>query len=151
MGLAKLDDVEYARRARERNARLNAVHRKRLLDSGKSQTNVWLSADLRQRLDADATAADVSLSVVVERLLMDGYSARDSALANPAIAKSESSNPSPASASVFTALASEARDARMARCVELKAQGLSGYDIAKAVGCSEPTVRRALKRESAKS
>ena len=69
MGLARLDDAEFARRARERNARVNAAHRQRLLESGKAQTNVWLSAALRQRLDEEAAADGVSLSIVVERLL----------------------------------------------------------------------------------
>ena len=69
MGLARLDDAEFARRARERNARVNAAHRQRLLEAGKAQTNVWLSAALRQRLDDEATADGVSLSVVIERLL----------------------------------------------------------------------------------
>ena len=69
MGVARLDDAEFARRARERNARVNAAHRQRLLEAGKAQTNVWLSAALRQRLDEEAAADGVSLSVVVERLL----------------------------------------------------------------------------------
>jgi len=69
MGVARLDDAEFARRARERNARVNAAHRQRLLEAGKAQTNVWLSAALRQRLDDEAAADGVSLSVVVERLL----------------------------------------------------------------------------------
>ena len=69
MGLARLDDAEFARRARERNTRVNAAHRQRLLEAGKAQTNVWLSAALRQRLDDEAAADGVSLSVVVERLL----------------------------------------------------------------------------------
>jgi hypothetical protein len=69
MGLARLDDAEYARRSRERNNRINAAHRQRLLQAGKAQTNVWLSAALRTRLDDEAVAEGVSLSVVVERLL----------------------------------------------------------------------------------
>ena len=69
MGLARLDDAEYARRSRERNNRVNAAHRQRLLQAGKAQTNVWLSAALRTRLDEIAATEGVSLSVVVERLL----------------------------------------------------------------------------------
>ena len=69
MGLARLDDAEYARRSRERNNRVNAAHRQRLLQAGKAQTNVWLSAALRTQLDEIATSEGVSLSVVVERLL----------------------------------------------------------------------------------
>ena len=69
MGLARLDDAEFARRARERNTRVNAAHRQRLLEAGKAQTNVWLSATLRRRLDEEAAAVGVSLSAMVERLL----------------------------------------------------------------------------------
>ena len=69
MGLARLDDAEYARRSRERNNRVNAAHRQRLLQAGKAQTNVWLSAALRAQLDEIAASEGVSLSVVVERLL----------------------------------------------------------------------------------
>lgn len=121
MGLARLDDAEYARRARERNSRLNAAHRQRLLQSGKAQTNVWLSAALRTRLDGEAATAGVSLSAVVERLL-------SAALA--------SSAPAPAPVD------------RLERILALKREQpeLSNYAIAAQVGCSEPTVRRALKR-----
>ena len=69
MGLARLDDAEYARRSRERNNRVNAAHRQRQLQAGKAQTNVWLSAALRTQLDEIAASEGVSLSVVVERLL----------------------------------------------------------------------------------
>lgn len=69
MGLTRLDDAEYARRARERNNRVNAAHRQRLLEAGKAQTNVWLSAELRAQLDRLAVADGVNLSAVVERLL----------------------------------------------------------------------------------
>ena len=121
MGLARLDDAEYARRARERNNRINAAHRQRLLQSGKAQTNVWLSAALRTRLDGEAATAGVSLSAVVERLL-------SAALA--------SSAPAPAPVD---------RDSRIL-ALKHEQPELSNYAIAEQVGCSEPTVRRALKR-----
>jgi len=70
MGLARLGDAEYARRARERNNRVNAAHRQRLLEAGKAQTNVWLSAELRAQLDRLAVTDGVNLSTVVERLLI---------------------------------------------------------------------------------
>ena len=121
MGLARLDDAEYARRSRERNNRINAAHRQRLLQSGKAQTNVWLSAALRTRLDGEAATAGVSLSAVVERLL-------SAALA--------SSAPAPAPVD---------RDSRIL-ALKHEQPELSNYAIAAQVGCSEPTVRRALKR-----
>ena len=121
MGLARLDDAEYARRSRERNNRINAAHRQRLLQSGKAQTNVWLSAALRTRLDGEAATAGVSLSAVVERLL-------SAALA--------SSAPAPAPVD---------RDSRIL-ALKHEQPELSNYAIAAQVGCSEPTVRRTLKR-----
>lgn len=83
MGLARLDDAEYARRARERNNRVNAAHRQRLLEAGKAQTNVWLSAELRARLEREASAGNISLSAATEALLLDGLAYRRG-MVNPA-------------------------------------------------------------------
>lgn len=69
MGLAKLDDAEYARRARERNNRVNAAHRQRLLEAGKAQTNVWLPVALRAQLDATAALRNQNLSELITALL----------------------------------------------------------------------------------
>ena len=135
MGVARLDDAEFARRARERNARVNAAHRQRLLEAGKAQTNVWLSAELRERLDDEAAADGVSLSVVVERLL--------SAALNPATDASESDTDAADSPPVDSAPTLGERDRRI---LALHESGLSNYKIAAQVGCSEPTIRRVLKR-----
>ena len=144
MGLARLDDAEYARRARERNNRINAAHRQRLLQSGKAQTNVWLSAALRTRLDGEAATAGVSLSAVVERLLSAALASSAPALANTL----------PVSTLPLFAAPAPVEDAptapvdRDSRILALKREqpDLSNYAIAAQVGCSEPTVRRALKR-----
>ena len=77
----RLDDAELGRRVRARNNRANQVHRERLLNAGKRQTAVWLSAGLRERIDAESAASGESLSQIVERLLLAG-------LAEPARADS---------------------------------------------------------------
>lgn len=144
MGLARLDDMEYARRARERNNRVNAAHRQRLLEAGKAQTNVWLSAELRARLECEANAGNVSLSAVTEALLLDGLAYRHGFPANP----NPTTPPDPVdSLSLFDALPSAPAD-RDTRILALKREQpqLSNYAIAAQVGCSEPTVRRALKK-----
>lgn len=135
MGLAKLDDAEYARRARERNNRVNAAHRQRLLEAGKAQTNVWLPATLRAQLDATAALRNQNLSEVITALL--------SAALNPATTPPVDTLP------LFDAPAGvdPVGDDRRARILALKRKQpeLSNYAIAEQVGCSEPTVRRALK------
>jgi hypothetical protein len=104
MGLARLDDTEYARRARERNNRVNAAHRQRLLTAGKMQTNVWLSAALRRQLEERAEAEQINLSTVVERLLQNGLRLQESPhplpLFTPAPTERESTRPSSVEAPV---------------------------------------------------
>ena len=75
MALQKLDDAEYARRARNRNNKCNVVHRQRLVQSGRVQTNVWLPIELRARLDSEAQTTK-NLSTAVEQLLLDGLAYR---------------------------------------------------------------------------
>lgn len=75
MGLQRLDDAELGRRTRERNTRANQVHRERLLNAGKRQTNVWLSAALRERLDALAMDQGAPLSEIAEQVLSAGLTA----------------------------------------------------------------------------
>ena len=142
MGLARLDDVEYARRARERNNRVNAAHRQRLLDAGKAQTNVWLSAEMRALLESEAVSSGASLSVVTEELLQDGLSYRR------ALSGAANSTPAPDDLFSETAPVNPAptltKEERIQRIIELKRTGLSNYAIGDQLGCSEATVRRAL-------
>ena len=121
MGVTRLDDAEYARRSRERNNRVNAAHRTRLLSAGKSQTNVWLSAELRERLDGLAVADGVNLSAVVERLLSAGLVAGDALIPDP----------EPESTGSSAVDSAGDRDALMALVSGLKAAGLSGAEIAR--------------------
>ncbi len=76
MALRRLDDAELGRRVRARNARANEAHRLRLANAGKRQTSVWLSADLRERLDTESAATGAALSQIVEQLLGDGLNYR---------------------------------------------------------------------------
>jgi len=137
MGLAKLDDAEYARRSRERNNRVNAAHRQRRLEAGKAQTNVWLSAELRSQLDSIATMEGVSLSLTVETLLLNGLAYRRSPETPP------ESTPAPVTR---PALTPEERETRDRVIMALHSQRLSGHEIARRLGCSEKTVRMTLKR-----
>lgn len=75
MGLQRLDDAELGRRVRARNRDANAAMRERLANSGKRQTNVWLSAALRERLDALAMDQGAPLSEIAEQVLSAGLTA----------------------------------------------------------------------------
>lgn len=75
MGLQRLDDAELGRRVRARNRDANAAMRERLANAGKRQTNVWLSAALRERLDALAMDQGAPLSEIAEQVLSAGIAA----------------------------------------------------------------------------
>ncbi len=138
MGLARLDDLELARRVRERHKQANTAHRQRLLEAGKAQTNVWLSAKLRARLDAETVVTGTSLSLVVEALLLDGLAYRRDAAD---------------SVETLTACDSQPVESlpvdRDQRIGELKSRGLNNSEIGRQLGCSETSVRRVLKRLAA--
>ena len=126
--------IESARRARERNNRVNAAHRQRLLEAGKAQTNVWLPVALRAQLDATAALRNQNLSELITALLT---AALDPTTRPGAIAALDA----PAAG------VDPVGDDRRARILALKREqpDLSNYAIARQVGCLEPTVRRALK------
>ncbi|HOW75983.1 MAG TPA: helix-turn-helix domain-containing protein [Candidatus Competibacteraceae bacterium] len=129
----RLSNDELATRVRRRTARNSTTYRERLSQSGKTQTLVWLPNNIRQQLDAMANQQQQSLSAVTTALL--------SAALSP-------SPPAPASSlSVDTLpLFDPAPVGRDQQIADLHRQGLSNYAIADQVGCSEATVRRALKR-----
>ena len=107
MGLQRLDDAELGRRTRERNTRANQVHRERLLNAGKRQTNVWLSAALRERLDALAMDQGAPLSEIAEQVLSAGLTA----LAAPSLpvtpSPSVEATPAPESLPLFEPASTE--------------------------------------------
>ena len=152
---ARLSNDELAQRVRQRMQRSSAKYRERLSRSGRTQTLVWLPDAIRVQLDGLVEARNLSLSAVTTQLLAVALDTRSgqaaSALANP------TPLPSPVSVDTLplfdTATADvEAMrgpsDERLARILALKRQGLSNYAIAGQVGCSEPTVRRALKKQT---
>ena len=130
---AKLSDSELARRVRERSQQRSLRYRERLSKAGRTQTLIWLPTELRAQLDAKATELNQNLSEVTTALL--------TAALKPAPAPAQST-PLP----LFDDEQLGPMGERLARIVALHEQGLSGYAIAAQVGCSEPTVRRALKR-----
>jgi len=144
---ARLPDEVRVARLRESVRKASARRRVKLSMDGKVQTLVWLPGPIRQQLDEMANQNQQSLSEVTTTLL--------SAALSP-------SNPSPAvdSLPLFdTTLASDSAseaqrgpaDDRLARIRALKREqpALSNDAIAAQVGCSEPTVRRALKKQEA--
>ena len=144
---AKLSNDELATRVRQRVQRNCTKYRQRLAQSGKVQTLVWLPGNIRQQLDA-MTNQQQSLSAVTTALL-------SAALAPAAPAPSLSPSLPVDSLPLFdTPAQGEPQrgpaDERLARIRALKREQpeLSNYAIAAEVGCSEPTVRRALKKST---
>ena len=138
--MQRLDDAELGRRQRERNLRANRQRRERLTAAGYCQWNLWIAGEVRQRAEQWAAQRNQSPSEFITALL-------SAALA--------SSTPAPAHTSAVdtlplfdTAVELETPVDRLARILALKREqpDLSNYAIAAHVGCSEPTVRRALKR-----
>ena len=95
-----------------------------LLQAGKAQTNVWLSAELRTQLDEIAASEGVSLSVVVERLLLMALQAELPPVEGQAPAPQEQ----PAAAPQEQAPADRAALAQLGH--ELLAGGLTAASIA---------------------
>lgn len=139
---AKLSDTELARRVRERSQQRSIRYRERLSRSGRVQTLIWLPNTLRRQLDALTKERDESLSLVTTELLSAALS-QTTPPARPALAEPE---PLP----LFAESTGPSVDARPSdrdtRILELKGLGLSNPKIGLQVGCSEGSVRRALKR-----
>ena len=94
------------------------------------QLLTWIPASLRERVDRAARASGLTISPMVERLIAAGLNA----------------TPPPVnSLPLFAAPAPVDRDSRIL-ALKREQPELSNYAIAARVGCSEPTVRRSLKR-----
>ena len=130
MARQRISDTERAERVREWSRQASARRRVKLSADGKMQLLCWIPSAIRQRLDALATARNLSVSDTVCTLL------------SVALA------PLPASPPVNSLPLFDAPVDRDSRILALKREqpDLSNYAIAAQVGCSEPTVRRALKR-----
>ncbi len=119
----RLSDSEFAERARAANRRRTARYQQRLVSAGKSALTVWIPDTVRKALTEKAANDGATIADTAAELL--------SAALCPSIP--------PFDAPVD-------RDSQIRA---LKRQGLSNYAIADQVGCSEPTVRRALKKQEA--
>ncbi len=139
----RLSDSELANRTREANRRRGERHRQRLAIAGKSALTVWIPDVVRQALTAKAANDDATIADTAAALL--------SAALSPSIpAPAPALSPTVDTLPLFDATAAETAQAddRLARVLALKREQpeLSNYAIAGQVGCSEPTVRRLLKR-----
>ena len=151
--MQRLDDAEFGRRQRERNLRANRQRRERLMSAGYCQWTLWIAGDVRQQAEQLAAQRHQTPAELISALLT-------AALSEPA----KPAHLSPVSVDTLplfdTAAAlrpggtdSGSVDDRLARIQALKREQptLSNYAIAAQVGCSEPTVRRALKRLQAET
>ena len=133
--MQRLDDAEFGRRQRERNLRANRQRRERLTAAGYCQWNLWIAGEVRQRAERLAIERGQSPSDLITDLV------ESAALSAPAPAPS----PSMDTLALFDAPAPADRDSRIL-ALKHEQPELSNYAIAAQVGCSEPTVRRTLKR-----
>ncbi len=146
---AKLSDSELALRVRAGNRQRADRRRERLGRLGYGQLLVWIPADLRNQIDGIATERGASISDTAAAIIRTGIAA----LAPSAPAPSLSPSPAVDTLSLFDApIQREAMrgpaDERLERIRALKREQpeLSNDAIAAQVGCSEATVRRALKQ-----
>lgn len=130
--MQRLDDAEFGRRQRERNLRANRQRRERLTAAGFCQWNLWIAEDVRQRAERLAIERGQSPSDLITDLVK--------LAALPAL-----SAPPRAVNSLPLFDAPVDRDSRILALKQEQPE-LSNYAIAARVGCSEPTVRRVLKR-----
>lgn len=131
----RLSDSEFAERARAANRRRTARYQQRLVSAGKSALTVWIPDTVRKALTEKAANDGATIADTAAELLS---AALCPSIPEPALSPPVDSLP-PFDAPVD-------RDSQIRA---LKRQGLSNYAIADQVGCSEPTVRRALKKQEA--
>ena len=136
----RIADSERIERVRAYARQSSARRRVKLESAGKRQLLCWIPATLRAQLDATAAQRNQNLSEVTTALL-------SAALSGPALPPVDTSP-------LFDVAKDSAQlgsaDERLARIRALKREqpSLSGYAIAAEVGCSEATVRRALKKQN---
>ena len=142
--MQRLDDAEFGRRQRERNLRANRQRRERLMSAGYCQWNLWIAGDVRQRAERLAIERGQSPSDLITDLLS---AALAPSIPPPARTPTVDSPPLFDTAGDGEAQRGPVGD-RLALILALKREqpDLSNYAIAAKLGCSEPTVRRELKR-----
>lgn len=143
----KLTDSEFAERTRAANRRRTARYQQRLAAAGKTALTVWIDTGLKAALATTAAANGATIADTATALL-------SAALSEPP-ARPETQTPQEPvnTLPLFDAPGDgEAQRGpavdRNSRILALKREQpeLSNYAIAAQIGCSEPTVRRALKR-----
>lgn len=151
---AKLSDSELALRVRAGNRQRADRRRERLGQLGYGQLLVWIPTDLRNQIDGIATERGASISDTATVIIRMGIAALLSATLAPSIPTLAPVESLPlfdaARDTRRSQTASGPADERLARIRALKREQpeLSNYAIADQVGCSEPTVRRALKKQT---
>ena len=155
----KLSDAELANRVRARTKRASAKYRERKTLSGRTQTLVWLPDTIRAQLDTLVEERNESLSAVTTALL-------SSALATPITTPKTTTTPAiadtvdmfspigesksrPGAEPARHVLTQDERDERDRAIVELHRQLGNNHEVGRQLGCSEATVRRALKQINA--
>ena len=144
----RIADSERIERIREWARQSSARRRVKLSMDGKMQLLCWIPATLRAQLDATAAQRNQNLSEVTTALL-------SAALAPSAPAPVAAPSPTVDTLPLFDTAAhitvtserDSDRDTRI-RALKREQPELSNYAIADQVGCSEPTVRRALKKST---
>ena len=142
----KLTDSEFAERTRAANRRRTARYQQRLAAAGKTALTVWIDTGLKAALATAAAANGATIADTATALL-------SAALSEPARPATQTPQEPVDTLPLFDAPGDgEAqrgpavdRNSRI-RALKREQPELSNYAIADQIGCSEPTVRRALKR-----
>ena len=124
----KLSDAEFTERTRAANRRRTERYQQRLAAAGKSALTVWIDAGLKAALTTTAAERGTTIADTAEALL--------SAALTPTIP-----DPEPTTTPTST------RVERDRAIVELHKTGLNNHEVGRQLGCSEATVRRALKEK----
>ncbi len=153
--MQKLSNDELAENIRASNRRRSERQRAKRVKSGKAALTVWIPAELQRQIVALAMASGTTTSEIVTAALV-------AHLAEPTPATpvqpdtlplfepgepNETTSPFPLPDPIKTrAMGKESATDRDAAIIKLHGEKLSNVKVAKQLGCSEITVRRALKR-----
>lgn len=138
---ARIDDLERVRRIREYNRQASARRRVKLAMDGRAQLLCWIPEAVRQRLDRVAAAQSQPLNDIVSELLLAALDR----LVDRRDAADSVESPTACDSQPVEAIPVD-RDQRI---LGLKNQGLNNSEIGRQLGCSESSVRRALRRLAA--
>ena len=158
--MRKLSNDELAENIRASNRRRSERQRQKRVKSGKAALTVWIPAELQRQIVERAAAEQVTTSEIVTAALV-------AHLADPTRVEPVEATPAtPDTLPLFEpgepnettspflppdpiqnrAVGKESATDRDAAIIKLHSEKLSNVKVAKQLGCSEITVRRALKR-----